>query len=103
MVSVTKDKGTSKPGSEDYVKLVEYSDHRRQELSRMFSPVVEVTNHYVTLICRVTKALGESKPTSVQDIVVRDLIADVFDFLWEWRRPLLEGRLQVAYPLARRS
>jgi hypothetical protein len=30
-------------------------------------------------------------------------MVDVFDFLWEWRRPLLEGRIQVAYPLARRS
>lgn len=103
MVSTAKTDGSSKPSGEDYAKLIEYSDHRRQELSRMFSPVVEVTDHYGALICRVTNVLGESPPTSAQDVVVRDLMADVFDFLWEWRRPLLEGRLQVAYPLARRS
>ncbi len=103
MVSATKDDRSSKPGDKDYAKLIEYSDRRRQELSRMFSPVLEVTDHYGALICRVTNALGESPPTSAQDLVVRDLMADVFDFLWEWRRPLLEGRLQVAYPLARRS
>lgn len=69
----------------------------------MFSSVIELTDHYGELICRVTNALGNSPPTSKQDVTVRDLMADVFDFLWEWRRPLLEGRLQVAYPLARRA
>jgi hypothetical protein len=103
MVSQKKDGEGSKAGGKDYAKLSEYSDHRRQELSKMFSPVVEVTDRYGGLICRVTNALGGSPPTSTQDVVVRDLMADVFDFLWEWRRPLLEGRLQVAYPLARRS
>jgi hypothetical protein len=103
MVSITEDAESSKPDGENCAKLNEYSDHRRRELSTMFFPVVEVTDHYGELICRVTIALGESQPTSSQDVVVRDLMADVFDFLWEWRRPLFEGRLQVAYPLARRS
>jgi len=103
MVSPRKGNGYSKAGDENYAKLKEYSDHRRQELSKMFSPVVELTDHYGTLLCRVTNALGNSPPTSTRDIVVRDLMVDVFDFLWEWRRPLLEGRIQVAYPLARRS
>ena len=103
MVSQKKRGGRSKAGAQQYAKLNEYSDHRRQELSRMFSPVVQVTDRYGGLICRVTNALGPSPPTSTQDVVVRDLMADVFDFLWEWRRPVLEGRLQVAYPLARRS
>jgi len=69
----------------------------------MFSPVVELTDRYGALICRVAYALGNSPPNSTQDFVVRDLMVDIFDFLWEWRRPLLEGRIQVAYPLARRS
>ncbi|MFX1563752.1 MAG: hypothetical protein ACFFDP_10670 [Promethearchaeota archaeon] len=103
MVSAKKGDGNSKSDGEDYAELSEYSDLRRKELSRMLSPVVKVTDHYGALICRVTKALGESPPTSAQDVVIRDLMADIFDFLWEWRRPLLEGRLQVAYPLARRS
>ncbi len=41
MVSAKKGDGSSKPDGEDYAKLSEYSDHRRQELSKMFSPVVE--------------------------------------------------------------
>lgn len=103
MISKRKNWGESEAGEAYYAKLIEYSDQRRQELSKMFSPVVELTDRYGALICRVTCALGSSPPTSTQDVVVRDLMVDVFDFLWEWRRPLLEGRIQVAYPLARRS
>jgi len=103
MASQKKNEGGKKTGCDDYAKLNEYADKRRQELSEMLSPVIELTDHYGELICRVTNALGKSSPTSKQDVTVRDLMADVFDFLWEWRRPLLEGRLQVAYPLARRA
>ncbi len=91
-----------KPGDKDYAMLKEYSDIRRKELSAMFSSLIEITDKYGSLICRVTRILSSTPPKSVQDTVVRDLMADVFDFLWEWRRPLLEGRDQVAYPLARR-
>lgn len=89
--------------SEDYKKLAEYSDRRFEALSKVYSPVVSVTDRFGSLICRVTNILGGVKPSSEQDAVVRDLMADAFDFLWEWRRPLLEGRAQVAYPLARRA
>ncbi len=84
--------------SEDYTKLAEYSNRRFEALSKVYSPVVSVTDSFGSLICRVTNKLGSVKPSSEQDAVVRDLMADAFDFLWEWRRPLLEGRAQVAYP-----
>ena len=93
----------SKQSEDGYARLREYSDQRRRELSEMFNPVVEITDRYGALICRITIALGSSAPKSTQEIVIRDLMADVFDFLYEWRRPLLEGRIQVAYPLARRA
>lgn len=89
--------------SEDYKNLVEYSNRRLETLSKIYSPVLAVTDNFGSLICRVTNILGSTPPSSTQDIVVRDLMADAFDFLWEWRRPLLEGRAQVAYPLARRA
>jgi hypothetical protein len=89
--------------SEDYKNLAEYSNRRLVTLSKIYSPVIAVTDNFGALICRVTNILGSTPPSSTQDIVVRDLMADAFDFLWEWRRPLLEGRAQVAYPLARRA
>jgi len=47
--------------------------------------------------------LGSRPPESRQESIVRDLTADVFDFLYEWPRPLFEGRLHVAFPLGRRA
>jgi len=47
--------------------------------------------------------LGEQEPESVQDAVVRDLMADVFDFLFESRLFILKGQTLVAFPLARRA
>ena len=42
-------------------------------------------------------------PASARDAAARDLIADVFDFLYEARALIVKGKLEVAYPLARRA
>lgn len=76
---------------------------RSAELQRSLQPVVALIDAYGKLVSRVVVALGSSKPESRQASIVRDLIADVFDFLYEWRRPLFEGRAHVAFPLGRRA
>lgn len=90
-------------GEEQYRKLEEYADLRRSELTERLSPVVELADAYGILVSRAVIALGDVPPASRQETVLRDLIADVFDFLYEWPRPLFEGRLQVAFPLGRRA
>jgi hypothetical protein len=47
--------------------------------------------------------LGKTPPASPRDAAARDLIADVFDFLYEARALIIKGKLEVAYPLARRA
>jgi hypothetical protein len=47
--------------------------------------------------------LGHTPPSDEQDRVIRDLLADVFDFLYEARPLILGGKLPVAFPLARRA
>lgn len=47
--------------------------------------------------------IGEEPPTSIQDATVRDLTADVFDFLFESRVFILRGQTLLALPLARRA
>jgi hypothetical protein len=47
--------------------------------------------------------LGYSAPIDTQDIVVRDVAADIFDFLYKSRASILSGELHVAYPLMRRA
>ncbi|MGA2403134.1 MAG: hypothetical protein ABSG91_15750, partial [Syntrophobacteraceae bacterium] len=90
-------------GASLYRELAFFAESRRKDLLSQLQPVVSITDSYGSLIARAVFALGKVPPKSRQDAVVRDLIADVFDFLYEWRRPLFEGRFHVAFPLARRA
>lgn len=86
-----------------YADLEEYAAVRTKELSEMLLPYVETTDRYGELICRITLVLGKSPPSSKQDAILRDLMADVFDFLYEARFLIIKGKLEIAYPLARRA
>ena len=86
-----------------YQDLERWAAIRREELVAQLGPVLQVTAAYGSLVVRAVCALGTVPPKSRHDSVVRDLVADVFDFLYEWPRPLFEGRLHVAFPLARRA
>ncbi|WP_169709609.1 hypothetical protein [Deferrisoma camini] len=90
--------------SEDqYAKLDEYAARRESEIRPMLQPYLDVTDQYGRLICRLSEHIGKRPPTSVQDAVIRDLMADVFDFLYEVRPFIVKGQTLVAYPLARRA
>ena len=67
----------------------------------MLEPYVAVTDAYGKLLCRISICLGVTPPKDTQDTVVRDLMADVFDFLFESRTMILQGKIQIAYALAR--
>lgn len=86
-----------------YEQLPTFARQRNDEITEMAKPYITVTDSYARLIARVTFMLGHMKPTSTQDRVIRDLMADVFDFLYEARVLILQGKLAVAYPLARRA
>lgn len=90
-------------GRKLYRDLPTFATGRDQELRAMLTPFVDITDRYGELVSRAVLALGRVPPRNRQDAIVRDLLADVFDFLYEWRRPLLEGRVHVGYPLGRRS
>jgi len=68
----------------------------------MFKPYLQVTDAYADLVCEIVDVIGTQKPSCTQDIVVRDLLADVFDSLVEARRIILTGKCSTAYPVARR-
>lgn len=86
----------------DYRTVLECDQKRTNELSRMFKPYVEVTDAYAELVCEIVSIIGDTKPVSLQDVVIRDLLSDVFDALHEARRIILTGKCSIAYPLARR-
>jgi hypothetical protein len=92
-----------KHANEEYEALRRYTDLRTREISSMVRPYIQVTDRYGRLIARLTLLLGRVKPSGTQDRTLRDLMADVFDCLYEARGLILSGKCTVAYPIARRA
>jgi hypothetical protein len=86
-----------------YAELAEYAALRMRELSKILGQYIETTDLFGVLISRITLVLGKATPRSKQDAALRDLMADVFDFLYEARPLIVKGKLEIAYPLARRA
>lgn len=86
-----------------YSDLHKYSEFRRKELGKLYKPYLDVTDRYGQLICDLGSLLGKLPPSDVQEKVIRDLMADVFDNLYESRNIILATQLNVAYPLIRRA
>jgi hypothetical protein len=90
------------PPEHNYAAVIEWDGKRTREISGMLKPYLKVTDAYAGLVCEIVDVIGAEKPGSTQDIVVRDLLADVFDALVEARRIILTGKCSTAYPMARR-
>jgi hypothetical protein len=90
------------PKKHNCAMVLDWDEERTRELSRMFKPYLQVTDAYADLVCEIVDVIGSEKPSCIQDIVVRDLLADVFDSLVEARRIILTGKCSTAYPVARR-
>jgi hypothetical protein len=86
-----------------YADLPHYAEMRSSELSVLLTPYIGITDRYGEILCRIVVILGKTPPASPRDAAARDLIADVFDFLYEARALITKGKLEVAYPLARRA
>jgi hypothetical protein len=86
-----------------YADLPRYAKIRSNELAPLLAPYVDLTDRYGEVLCGIVVTLGKTPPASPRDAAARDLIADVFDFLYEARALIIKGKLEVAYPLARRA
>ncbi|WP_408998471.1 hypothetical protein ACJ77P_12940 [Syntrophus buswellii] len=86
-----------------YESLHKFSDTRAKEMNQMFLPFIDITDRYGLLISRLTIILGNAKPKDTQDIVLRDLMADVFDCLYESRDLIMGAKINVAFPVVRRA
>lgn len=92
-----------KDANKHYELLQLYADTRTKEISEMSVPFIKITDRYGRLISRVTLILGGIKPQNTQDRVLRDLLADIFDCLYESRFLIMASKLNVAFPIARRA
>jgi hypothetical protein len=86
-----------------YADPPRYAEIRSNELSALLAPYVGMTDRLGEVLCGIVVILGKTPPTSPRDAAARDLIAEVFDFLYEARALIIKGKLEVAYPLARRA
>jgi hypothetical protein len=97
-----------------YFALPGYAEMRQQELTGILQPYLAATDLYGKFFCGVTLIvgqqpsektllMGQKEPNPQLDVTLRDLMADVFDFLYETRALILKGKLEIAYPLARRA
>jgi len=86
-----------------YTELPEIAATRADELRPMLQPYIDVTDFYGIFITGAVLVLGKNPPQGEQDIAVRDLLADVFDYLYEARDLIVRGKAEIAYPLARRA
>lgn len=93
----------AKEAIELYEDLKNISEIRTIEVSRKMNPYIEVTDTYGKLISRIVLLLGTYKPVNTQDTVLRDLLADVFDCLYESRTLILAGKLNVSFPMGRKA
>ncbi|MCI0692915.1 hypothetical protein L0337_13035 [candidate division KSB1 bacterium] len=87
----------------EHDNLKEYSKTRFSELVEIFSEENKAAVNYEKLLCRATLILGHVKPKDAADQAIRDLLADVFDFLHISRQLILQGNLSAAFPLLRRA
>jgi len=89
--------------NKEHDNLKEYSKTRFSELAEIFSEENKAAVNYERLLCRATLMLGHVKPKDAADQSIRDLLADVFDFLYISRQLILQGNLSAAFPLLRRA
>jgi hypothetical protein len=94
---------TPKKADELFDQLPSFAAARLREISEMSQPYIDATDKYARLNSRVITLLGQIAPVTTQDVVIRDLTADVFDFLYEARDLIIGGKIPIAYPLARRA
>jgi hypothetical protein len=85
-----------KKAETQYFALAGYAEMRQSVLAGMLQPYVAVSDLYGKLICEITLILGQSQPETTVlmthqspnvplDTTLRDLMADIFDFLFEAR------------------
>ena len=100
MSNMAEEIDEAEPG---YGALETYAERRTKQLSELLKPYIAATDRYGDLICRITLILGKVPPTSKEEAMQRDLMADVFDFLYEARILIVKGKTEIAYLLARRA
>ena len=84
-------------------KLKETEAQRRAEIEEIFSDEFAFIDDCLGLAARQVEILGDLSPTTVEDVAMRDVSCDAFEFLYEARQAIAENRPSVVFPAMRRA
>lgn len=84
-------------------KLKETQAQRQGEIEEIFSDEFAFIDDCLGLAARQVEILGELSPAAVEDVAMRDISCDAFEFLYEARQTIAENRPSVLFPAMRRA
>ena len=86
-----------------YAKLPEIEAERRSAIEEIFVDEFAFIDDCLALAARQVEILGDMRPANIEDVAIRDLSCDAFEFLYEARRVIAENRPSIVFPLMRRA
>jgi len=86
-----------------YAKLPGIEAERRSAIEEIFVDEFAFIDDCLALAARQVEILGDMRPSKIEDVAIRDLSCDAFEFLYEARRVIAETRPSVMVPLMRRA
>lgn len=86
-----------------YAKLPGIEAERRSAIEEIFVDEFAFIDDCLALAARQVEILGDMRPPNIEDVAMRDLSCDAFEFLYEARRVIAENRPSVVFPLMRRA
>ena len=88
---------------EPYCDLVQIEAERRRVIEEIFTEEFAFVDDCLGLAAKQVEALGDIPPSSVEDVAMRDLSCDAFEFLYEARKAIADNRPSVVFPMMRRA
>jgi SEC-C motif len=86
-----------------YAKLRDIEAERRGAIGEIFVDEFAFIDDCLALAARQVEILGDIRPANIEDVAIRDLSCDAFEFLYEARKVIAENRPSVVFPLMRRA
>ncbi len=102
-ISVPDNQGDPPRKWKTYTDLRVIEVQRTALLEEMFVHELAFIDDCFALAARQVELQGEMCPSSVEDVAVRDLGNDAFEFLYEAKRVRVENRSSVVFPIMRRA
>jgi hypothetical protein len=86
-----------------FSEMVATARARREEIESLFVDEFAFVDDCLALTAEIVAALGDIPPVAVEDVAIRDVSCDTFEFLYEARQALAENRPSIVFPALRRA